>query len=178
MVLQDLLQSLPLNQSNSTTTRPLSNIHPAVVYRMVSNWTIFKDARVFSAIHKNPPINYLPTWPRDPLPPGMFLLLMNSNPTVRQWAEAHAAKCTIVPMSNDEFVGPYIDVIEIIGRHLTDPFLNSSLPFEFATNPIDLWSGFRVALRQIPIDALGSNTRQYSDFRRIVTKHLHDTGPR
>ena len=158
--------------------RTLSDIHPATVYRMLYNWTIFKDPLVYSALHTVPLAHHFVEWPKDPLPPGMLILLMDANPDVRCWAEAHAAKSTVVPISVDHFIGPYPEAVEIIGRQLTDTSLNAALPFSFATNDVDLWSGFRAVLRQIPIDVLGSKSRQYSDLRGIITRHLFDSGPR
>ncbi|KAF8073606.1 SEN1 N terminal-domain-containing protein [Lyophyllum atratum] len=177
MVLQDLTKATLLGQPANSVQQTLSAAPPAVAYRMVSNWTIFKDSRILSVIHEYPPTGPFPIWPKDPLPPGMLVLLMDDKPNVRRWAEAHAAKCAVVPMSNDHFVGSYLDAVEIIGRHLTDPALNANLPFSFALDPSDLWSGFRTVLRHIPIEALGSTTREYSDLRGIVARHLYDTGP-
>ena len=158
--------------------RTLSDIHPAIVYRMLSNWTIFKDPLVFSTLHAVPPAPHFVEWPKDPLPPGMLILLMDANPDVRRWAEAHATKSTVVPISVDYFIGPYPEAVEIISRQLTDASLNAALPFSFSTNDVDLWSGFRAVLRQIPIDILGSKSRQSFDLRGIISRHLFDTGPR
>jgi len=158
--------------------RTLSDVHPAIVYRMLSTWTIFKDPLVFSALHATLPAHHCVEWPKDPLPPGMLILLMDSNTDVRRWAEAHAAKSTVVPISIDHFIGRYPETVEIICRQLTDASLNAALPFSFASNDVDLWSGFRAVLRQIPIHILGSKSRQYSDFRGVITRHLFDTGPR
>ncbi|GLB38538.1 putative SEN1 N terminal [Lyophyllum shimeji] len=176
-VLEDLAKACLIGPSAESTQRTLSDAPPAVVYRMVSNWTIFKDPRIMSVIHNRPPTGPISTWPKDPIPPGMLILLLDANADVRRWAEAHISKCSVVPMSNEHFLGAYLDAVEVIGRHLTDPGLNANLPFTFAMDPSDLWSGFRTVLRQIPVDALGSTTRQCSDLRGIVARHLYDTGP-
>jgi senataxin len=180
MVAQDLTNAKILDQPS---TKTLSDLHPAVVYRMVCNWTIFSDPRILSAIYASSLNKPLPGWPGDPLPLGMFVLLLSDNPNVRQWAGSQALRCTIVPMSSELFVGPYLQAIEVVARALTlsgtsrmpDPAL---FPFSFARDPCHLWSGFSAVLRHIPVDALASDTRQHVDFRRIITGHLHDTGPR
>ncbi|RDB14553.1 putative ATP-dependent helicase C29A10.10c [Hypsizygus marmoreus] len=174
LVLQDLTKANLLNQPSTARAGTLSD---TLAYRMVSNWAIFKDPTVLSVIHTYPPTKLFVTWPTDPLPPGMLILLMDDMADVRRWAEIHASKCTVIPMSQDLFIGAYLDSVDTIGRQLTDPALNSSLPFSFAKDPSDLWSGFRLVLRLIPVDALGSRTRQYSDLRGIVARHLYDTGP-
>ena len=179
MVIQDLTNAKILDQPSSKT---LSDLHPAVVYRMVCNWTIFSDPRILSVIYASSLTKPIPGWPSDPLPSGMFVLLLSDNPSVRQWARNQALKCTTVPMSSVLFVGPYLQASEVVGRALT---LSGSstldftlLPFSFARDPSHLWAGFSTILRHIPVDALASDTRQHADFRRIITGHLHDIGPR
>lgn len=179
MVIQDLTNAKILDQSSSNT---LFDLHPAVVYRMVCNWTIFSDPRVLSAIYASSLTKPIPGWPSDPLPPGMFVLLLSDNSSVRQWAGNQALKCTIVPMSSELFVGPYLQAIEVIGRALTlsgtshVPDL-TMLPFSLARDPSHLWAGFSAILRHMPVDVLASDTRLHADFRRSITGHLHDTGP-
>jgi len=183
IVTRDLANVKILDQPAPKT---LSDIHPAVVYRMVCNWTIFSDPRILSAIHAYSLTKPLPGWPSDPLPPGMFVLLISDSLSVRQWAANQASKCTTVPMSNDLFVGSYLQAIEVMVHALallgptplTDPESGAPFPFSFARDPSHLWSGFSAALRHIPLHALASDTRLHVDFRRIITGHLHDTGPR
>lgn len=178
IVLEDLKNAGLWGDSAESNQRTLADAGSAIVYRMVYNWTIFKDATIQAIIKDRPPSGLLQDWPKDPLPPGMLVLLMHDKAQVRRWAEAHASQCTVVPMSSDDYTGVYLDAVETIGRHLTDQSLNADLSSTFATNPSDLWSGFRITLRHIPLDALSSPSRQYSDFRGIVTRHLYDTGAR
>ncbi|KAG6852790.1 hypothetical protein C0991_009127, partial [Blastosporella zonata] len=176
-VVEDLTKAGLLDESGQPGQGTLANADSAVAYRMMSNWTVFKDSRIQSLIKDRPPLEPLPKWPKDPLPPGMLLLLMHDKAEVRRWADAHSSISTVVPMSDDNFMGVYLDALDAIGRHLTDPSLNANLSILFAVNLSDLWAGFRVALRHFPLKALGSPSRQYSDFRVIVAKHLYDTGP-
>lgn len=103
---------------------------------------------------------------------------MDDNVIVRRWAEAHVSRCTAGPIEDTLFVGGYPDALETIGRQLTNPTLNVDIPFLFATNPSNLWSGFRTVVRKLPDGALRSGGRQYSDVRGIVARHLYDTGLR
>jgi senataxin len=182
MVTRDLVDAKLMDQS---TTKTLSDIHPAVVYRMVCNWTIFSNPKILSAIYSSSLIGPLLGWPTDPLPPGMFVLLMSDRSSVRQWAVNQALQCTTVPMSDDLFVGSYLQAIEAVVYALTlsepshsDHALKKPFPFSVARDPSLLWSGFSIILRHIPVVALASNTRHHVDIRHIVTGHLHDTGPR
>jgi senataxin len=181
MVIQDLTNANILGQH---ATKTLSDsVHPAMVYRLVCNWTIFSDKRILSAIHTSSISHPLPGWPSDPLSPGMFILLMSDSPSVGQWAKNQASKCTTVPMSSDMFVGPYFHATELVIHALTlsgtgqlpDSALSS---FSFASDPSRLWSGFSFLLRHLPVDVLASDTRQHTNLRRVITGHLHDTGPR
>ncbi|KAG6820177.1 hypothetical protein H0H93_004308 [Arthromyces matolae] len=176
-VLEDLTKAGLWGDSAQSNQRTLADVEPAVSFRMVSNWTVFRDSRIQTIFKNRPPPGVLETWPRDPLPPGMLILLMDEKVEVRRWAESHASRTTVVPISNDDFTGVYLDVIEVIGRHLTDQSLDANQSFSFTTNLLDLWSGFRLVLRQIPIDILCSPPRPYCDFRGIVARHLYDTGP-
>jgi senataxin len=177
-LLQDLKKFGFGNEPTSVTAQTVAELQPAIVYRMLSNWTIFKDPVVFSILHATPPAQHLFEWPRDPPPPGLLILLMDNKPEVRRWAETYAAKATVIPISSDDFIGPFPKILEVIGHHLSDPTPNPDLPFSFASNQHDLWSGFRMVLRQIPPNVLGLPSRQHSDFRGIIIRHLSDTGPR
>ncbi|KAG6816805.1 hypothetical protein H0H87_002774 [Tephrocybe sp. NHM501043] len=175
-VIDDLTKAGLWDGPGPSGQRTLANASPAVTYRMVSNWTIFKDPRIQSIINDRPPPEPLPKWPKDPLPPGMFMLLMHDKTEVRRWAEAQASLSTAAPMPIDDYMGTYLNVFETIGRQLTDQTLNANFSFPFATEPSALWAGFRHALRQFPITALSSPSRPYTDFRGIVARHLYDTG--
>ncbi|KAG6830019.1 hypothetical protein H0H92_002547 [Tricholoma furcatifolium] len=175
-VLENLTTAGLIN-GNEFSQRTLADVNSAVVYRMVSNWAVFSDSRIQSLITTQPPPETLPQWPKDPLPPGMLLLLIHDKVEVRRWAEAQASQSTVVPIDEISFAGVYLQAIEVIGRHLTDSSLNAGLSFPFVADPSDLWSGFKKILRYIPVNVLVSPSRSYSGFRGIVAKHLHDTGP-
>lgn len=149
---------------------------PAVVYRMVSTWAVFKHPRIQSLIHTYPPAEPISGWPTDIVPSGILVLLIHDNPGVRKWAIAQASKCDIVPIPNEQFVETYIKAIESIGRASTAIVEDST--FSFASSESDLWHGLVYILRYTPAEAMKSNSQQNVDLRRIVLGHVHDIGPR
>jgi senataxin len=177
----------------------LSNAPSPIVYHMVCNLQILRDPRILSILHARPPSDLLPGWPTDPPPAGMLILLMDKHAQVRQWAKNQISKCKAVPIPKEKFVGPYTVAIDIIAQavsatqinglsNLTAPVVtfndtinaigSSFNAFSYATDPADLWSGFCAFLRLIPPELLTSSTHLNIDLRRVVTGHLHDTGPR
>jgi senataxin len=187
---------ISLHNPDSSRPRTLSDAPSAVVYNMVANLTILKDPRILSFIRSLVPSQPLPGWPTDPLPAGLLILMLDEVSSVRRWARNQAARCTIVPIPKEKFVGSYRTAVQIVvyALSLSDhgntsaspPFplasdshsARSSSPFSFAIDIADLWSGFCAVLRLIPPESLSSNTHQYADLRRIVANHLNDTGPR
>lgn len=164
----------------------LVDVPPALVYRMVSNWKIFTDPRILIIIRTYTPPGPLETWPLDPLPPGMFVLLMDASANVRQWAKSHASRCQVIPMSSESFIGSYHLALGAIAEALEQEFPPSmsggiadwSLTIYFALLPVDLWAGFLSVLRLIPINPQTAGSPQNVTIRRIVTGHLHDVGSR
>ena len=187
-VLKDILDAgftiPPLNQQKT-----LAELRPAIVYRLVSNWTIFCDSTIQSILHAYVPSNCSIDWPTDPFPPGMFVLLIVANPLLRAWARSHASSSSLIPP--DKFFGSHVHALGVLARaihashsgpaesspDMTAPLnsLNAQLTF---AGSFDLWLGFHSALRLIPPEFLTSTSRQRINIGRIVTSHLHDQGPR
>lgn len=173
----------------------LSSAPPAIVYNMVCNLQILRDPRILSIIRGCSPPDPLPGWPADPPPAGILILMLDEVGEVRHWAKSQALKCKIVPMSRATFTGAYITAMDVIAHAVSAGTrstisLNSAPPvtlneadgvfntFSFASDPVDLWSGFCAFLRLVPPEMLTSSADHNSDLRRVVTGHLHDTGPR
>lgn len=167
----------------------LANLPPATVYRMVSNWTIFCDPNIQSILNRYAPSDCSTGWPTDPLPPGMFVLLIVVNPLLRSWANNHASSSSLI--APDKFRGSHVNALGVLAHAIhashigpaqsclstpapPNPF---NMQFTFAGSS-DLWSGFYSALRLIPPEFLISTSRQRINIGRIVTSHLHDQGPR
>jgi len=166
----------------------LAELPPATVYRMVSNWTIFCDSRIQTILHTYALSNCPTGWPTDPLPPGMFVLLIVANPLLRTWAKSHASNSSLI--ASDKFLGSHVNALGVLAHAInashngpaqsslgtiTPPNFNTQLTF---AGSFDLWSGFHSALRLIPPEFLSSSSRQRINIGRIVTGHLHDQGPR
>lgn len=153
-------------------------------YRMASNWTIFTDPNAFSFLRQLALSGYVGGWPKDYLAPGLFILLMDSNDKIREWAQSHA-DYAVTPMPNSKFTGAYINALEVIGRAMQMPKDSFAThlaaqspeldPFSFTPSLLQLWIGFRLFLHFVPIEKLKSS--QISLWR-IVLGHLHDNGPR
>lgn len=186
--------------ANPNSLCTLSNVPPAVVYHMVCNLDILQDARIISIIHVYPPSDSLPGWPTDPPPPGILILTVDENAEVRRWAKSQLSRCKTVPIPKEKFVGAYSIAMDAIAhaassRTQIDSPHNSAIivdmlrsttimasssfgSFPYATNPVDLWSGFYAFLRLVPSELLTSSPHHNVDLRRLVTGHLHDTGLR
>lgn len=194
---------LSLDVSSSKRQRTLSVVPSAVVYHMVSNLSVLRDPRILSVVHSYLPSETFTTWPTDTPSPGVLILMMGKNAEIRQWAKAQGLKCKTVPMPPSKFIGPYRVAVEAIacaltptGSGLSDSHLTAtSASFNgsmaggvastsatnsvfFASDLVDLWVGLCAVLRFIPHESLISNNHHHVDFRRIVTGHLHDIGPR
>lgn len=167
----------------------LAKLPSATVYRMVSNWTIFCDPRIQSILDRYAPSNCSTGWPTNPLPAGMFVLLIVANPLLRNWARNHASSSSLIAL--DKFRDSHVNALGVLANaihasHIGPP--QSSLSTPAPPNPFDmqllfsgsfdLWSGFYSALRLIPPELLIPTSRQRINIGRIITSHLHDQGPR
>jgi len=181
MVTADL-STISLTPNNS-----LPDVLAPLFYRMASNWTIFTDPNAFSILRQLALSGYVGDWPKDHPAPGLFILLMDSNDKIREWAQSHARYYAVTPMPNDKFTGAYINALEVIGRAMQMPKDTSAThlaaqspelaPFSFTPGLLQLWIGFRLFLRFVPIERLKASHQQISLWR-IVLGHLHDNGPR
>ena len=167
----------------------LAALPSATVYRMVSNWTIFCDSRIQSILHTYDPSNCSTSWPTDPFPPGMFVLLIVANPLLRTWASSLSSSSSLIPP--EKFRSSHVNALGILAHaiHASHSGLaQSSLTTPAPPNPLntqltfagshELWSGFHSALRLIPPEFLIPTSRQRINIGRAVTSHLYDQGPR
>jgi len=170
-------------QPDKPQSKRLSDIPMPIVYRAVCNFAIFQDARIQEIINKFPPEDCLPSWPSDPMPPAMMVLLLHQNPKVRSWASKQSGKCTVVPMPKGEFVRGYQIAVDIVVRGFTRSSGNAvnmtgngtgSIPL--SEDPVVLWTGLREFIHLIHPQHLTFVTSG-SDLRHVVTGHLHDSGP-
>ncbi|KAG0703798.1 SEN1 N terminal-domain-containing protein [Suillus ampliporus] len=178
VVIEALVHSGIDLSSSRLATRTPQEVPQPVLYHMVSNMRVFRDPRVFSLIRACPPIS---TWPLDPPPPGMFVLVMDESSDVRQWAKAQIIKSTQVPMLEHQFVAGHELALEVVISALTmscegkGTTADSSMPYLFSSDSSELWAGFSQILRHLPTEVLAKSSEGMG-CRRIVTGHLHDIG--
>jgi senataxin len=194
MILNSLARAgIAKEEPSSASPNSLSDAPPAVVYHMVSSWAVTKDSRILSFFHSHPPSEPFLSWPTDPPPPGLFLLIIDDHEDVRKWAKAQVLTTKVEPILFDNFTTPYIDalgeVVSSLARNgssavVLPPFIIDTPSGHSGTNlpPSEyssvLWSSFCYIIRLIPPRILTSSPDYKPDIRRIVVSHLHDTGPR
>lgn len=181
MVVEALVRSGIDLSSSRLASRTSQEVPQPVSYHIVSNMRVFRDPRVLPLIRACPPTS---TWPLDPPPPGLFVLLMDESSAVRQWAKAQIIKSTQVPMLEHQFVSGHESALQAVisalslsreGEGTTTTYstiLNSS-----SSDSSELWAGFSQFLRYLPTEVLAKSSEGIG-CRRIVTGHLHDIGRR
>lgn len=180
MVVEALVRTgIDLSSSRLASQTPQEVPQP-LLYHMVSNMRVFRDPRVLPLIRACPPIS---TWPLDPPPPGLFVLVMDESSAVRQWAKAQITKSTQVPMLEHQFVAGHELALQAVTRALTlsregeGTTTDSVISNSFSSDSNELWAGFSHILRHLPTEVLAKPSEEIG-YRRIVTGHLHDIGRR
>ncbi|KAG1906409.1 SEN1 N terminal-domain-containing protein [Suillus fuscotomentosus] len=164
--------------SSRLASRTPQEVPQPLLYHMVSNMRVFRDPRVLPLIRACPPIS---TWPLDPPPPGLFVLVMDESSAVRQWAKAQITKSTQVPMLEHQFVAGHELALQAVTRALTlsregeETTTDSVISNSFSSDSSELWAGFSHILRHLPTEVLAKPSEEIG-YRRIVTGHLHDIG--
>ncbi|KAJ7095873.1 SEN1 N terminal-domain-containing protein [Mycena belliarum] len=151
--------------------RTLTTIPPAIAYRILSNLAIFQDPKIIAFIHNEPPTEAIDGWPSNTLPPGILMLLADEISSIRKWAESQASRCQVIPIPRDKFSVSHATALKSLVTAIS-PVGGESTGFPFATDPCDLWSGFRSVLKLVPVECL-----QTGVIYQVVNAHLHDTGP-
>lgn len=156
---------------------PMTHLHPAILYRMVYNWTIFCDSRVVSYLATHALPNSLPGWPQTSIPPGILLLLLVEQNHLRQWAISRLPKNTFIPL--ESFQESYLlaigTICDVIQRQLRDS-ASSQVPvvvehYSFAP-PSDFWNGMNLVLRLLPPKWLAGSSEKPVELRRAIMNHL------
>ena len=180
IVVEALVRSGVDLSSSTLASRTSQKVSQPVLYHMVSNMRVFRDPQILSLVRACPSIS---GWPSDPPPPGLFVLLMDESPDVRQWAKAQVIKSTQVPMLESQFVAGHELALQAVisavslSRKGEVVVTDSTSPYFFSSDPTQLWSGFSQILRHVPTEVLAKPS-QGMDCKRIVMGHLHDVGPR
>ncbi|TFY66727.1 hypothetical protein EVG20_g4365 [Dentipellis fragilis] len=190
MVLDSLSRShiVPGPPATPQQSRSLTDAPPAVVYHLVANIHVLRNSGIQSILQAYPPSNAISAWPSEPVPPGIFLLLLHQDQAIRQWARLHVARCRTAPMAMEKFVDTYplvsdtmMHVVSLAGGNpTTSGGPTTAFPvqtFAFSQEPAVLWSGFVTALRMFPTEMLKPRQGTGFNLTHFVIGHLHDTGP-
>ena len=172
--LRSVLARLSAHGINLDTPETTPPIPSTIAYRMVTNISLFQDERIQSILHKVTPTEHIPTWPKDPIPPGILALLIDENPAVRKWASAQSSQATIIPIPNDVLIPHYRTVAVSVTRRDGDSS-NHVLKSPPVQDPVIFWKCFYDFIRFIHPDYLVSSSND--DIRHFVIGHLHDSGP-
>ena len=171
-----------LDGSQAPENRTLVNVPQPVVYHILCNPSILQEPSILSYLRTSVLPDNFSDWPTDPPPPGVLLLLMDENPDVRRWAQSIALNCRNIPIPRDDFIGSFEAMLEMVSSALTTQkdsltLGGNTVPYAFAPDSPSLWAGFLGVLRLVPVELLTSSASLKADLRRIVTGHLHNTGP-
>ena len=160
-----------------------------ILYRMLSNWTLFCNAQVLAYLESHIPVDLPNSWANLPLPPGILVLLVARNTQLRTWASSYALGTQM--LEPKLFMGLYLKALGVVmatlqalqsenSQHssISSTFAGSSSetipPLEYA-KASEFWPGFNIILRLIPPDYLRLNCPL---LRRDVFGHLSDNDPR
>ncbi|KAJ8518486.1 hypothetical protein ONZ45_g4443 [Pleurotus djamor] len=159
------------NLSSTSNTPP--TIPETLVYHMVSNLKNVQDHRIYGFLVSHPPKQRFSSWPMDPPPVGLLVLLMCADDGIRDWATQCMTSRARSPMTPEQFSGQYRDALDLAFSSIdsTSPTSTSIL----TADRDKLWKGFRLFLQQVPNEIL--STAHSSNIRRLIFGHLHDTGP-
>ncbi|KAJ7069799.1 SEN1 N terminal-domain-containing protein [Mycena amicta] len=140
---------------------------PALCYHAVANLAVLDNPRVMTILRQRPPTSSFESWPSDPVPPGVLILLMNEESRVRKWAEMQASQATVSPVDAEQFSTLHTKALEIMTTALN---LETPRQYGISSDLRVLWSAFSAALKFIP-------EPQLDEIYELVLGHLHDTGP-
>ncbi|KAF7314267.1 hypothetical protein MKEN_00899300 [Mycena kentingensis (nom. inval.)] len=149
----------------SITGGSLSASPSAVSYHAVVNLAVLEDPEVMTAIRQHPPTACIETWPEDPVPPGILILLMHEDSQVRKWAEMQAARAKRVPIEE-------LSAMHTVAITVLNECLKSDAPRKYcaSSDMRVLWSAFTNFIKFVPPDC-------QEQIYKSVIGHLHDAGP-
>ena len=173
--LDEVLKDVESTVLSSSQSLPVAHLHPATLFRMISNWTIFWDSRIvlYFATHSLP--DHLPGWPQPSMPPGILLFLLAAQNHLRQWAVSHITKNSFVP--HELFQGSYLLALEAICDGIQHQLRDSAEGqvtaehYSFAQSS-DFWNGMNTVLRLLPPQWLAGSSGKPVVLRRAIMNHL------
>lgn len=159
--------------------RALSDVPPAILYHIFYNLRILRDPGAAKIIHSCIPDVPISSWPIDFPPPGLFLMLIDGHPGVRNWAQQQISLCKQTPIPKGHFSPMHRRIL----KSVTDVVMSAQAaneiqheyPMSFVSDASLMWSGYCMVLRYVPVEFFHTGNL---DLRHVVVGHLHDTGPR
>ncbi|KAF9013411.1 SEN1 N terminal-domain-containing protein [Cyathus striatus] len=155
MVIEKLNVAGFTTQSFNSEIKSISDVSSEILYRMLSNRTIFSDSRILSIIHKYPPNGDVSSaWPSGLVPPGVLLLQISNNPDPQTFTSNYLAALNYFILA-----------------------LNGSpdLSLRLTGDVSELWKGLNSVLKFVPVEIFNS-VMQSNGICHIVAKHLPDNG--
>ena len=187
--LEEVLKEIDPVSSASSAYLDQSQKSDTILYRMLSNWTLFCNTQVLTYLESHIPADLPNSWANLPLPPGILVLLVVRNTELRTWASNYVSGTQL--LEPKLFIGSYLKALGVIHSVLqlpqsenSQPSLNSSTARPSSEVPqleyakaSEFWPGFNIILRLIPPNYL-SNSPGPLVLRQDIFSHLRDNDSR
>jgi senataxin len=189
--LEEVLKGIDPVNSVSGAYLDQSQKSDVILYRMLSNWTLFCNAQVLAYLESHIPAELPNSWANLPLPPGILVLLVARNTELRAWASNYALGTQL--LEPKLFIGSYLKALGVVHSALQPPQSENSQPslisptvarpssgippLEYA-KASEFWPGFNIILRLIPPNYLKSKFPQPLVLKRDIFSHLRDNDSR
>jgi senataxin len=146
----------------------------ASMYHLCSNPVIQKSpkfSQIEQILESHPPQEPYSDWPTDVPPPGLFLLMMSSSPTLSTWASRQLHTYQTTPIPVEHFAPIYVETLQ----ETTNQVASTE---QTVSDETALWTSYSNILRYVPPPFLKPSASFGTDIRRIVLSHLSDVGNR
>jgi senataxin len=174
--LETVLQELRHFGAVDNDSYDLTKAPSPLLYRILSNFTIFSSPRIMDALLSTSIKEHYSDWPTNTVPAGVLLALMSDKESFRKWAADEVGRCQKSPLEDEVYRGAHIRVLEAIFSAITDASKKVG-SINFPQDSALLWRSVYKLLQFVPTQYLSSSSSLNADMRRLVIKHLHDTGP-
>lgn len=144
---------------------------------------MLQDPRIISLLHSYCPRLPIKAWPADIPSSALLALLFDESPDIRSWAQKQCVACEVAPIPMENFSPSHITLLKAAcdaiasSRPLSD-YLGDEYKVPWLQEVPDLWAGFAILLRFVPVELLRASRTFDFDIRHMIVGHLHDTGNR
>lgn len=150
---------------------------------MTTYLPMLQDPRIISLLHSYCPRLPIKAWPADIPSSALLALLFDESPDIRSWAQKQCVACEVAPIPMENFSPSHITLLKAAcdaiasSRPLSD-YLGDEYKVPWLQEVPDLWAGFAILLRFVPVELLRASRTFDFDIRHMIVGHLHDTGNR